>query len=214
MFYARNRLTSKRYAKAVSWFVPDHAMLRRTNLLTPLQEQFTREVKLPADEEFLIRRLLHYCYLTGYKDEPYTDEIDPPPQIKAPAYVNRLHLNAQMYAIADKYDIPSLKEEAARKFDAVILELKENQSMKTHTGAGLFDQMMEAIPCIYSSTPDGDHHLRDRAREVIHHIFRKHPWPPILPTLIDNDLESVIWFVKIPSLRVGGVTVRSIGYLE
>ena len=190
--------------------MPDHAVLRRTNLLTPLQEQYTREVRLPAEEEFLIRRLLRYCYLTGYKDEPYTDEIDPPPHIKAPAYVNRLHLNAQMYAIADKYDIPSLKEEAARKFDVVILELKENQ-IETHTGASLFDEMMEAIPYIYSSTPDGDRPLRNRAAEVMHHIFRKHPWPPILPTLIDDGLQSVIWFVKVPSLRAGGVTVSSIG---
>lgn len=112
-------------------------MLRRTNVLTPLQEQYTRELKLPAEEEFLIRRLLCYCYLAGYKDEPYTDENDPPPHIKAPAYVNRLHLNAQMYGIADKYDIPSLKKEAAEKFDAAILEMKDYPSMEAHTGASL-----------------------------------------------------------------------------
>ena len=106
-------------------------------MLTPLQEQYTRELKLPAEEEFLIRRLLCYCYLAGYEDEPYTDENDPPPHIKAPAYVDRLHLNAQMYSIADKYYIPSLKEEAAEKFDAVMLEMKDYPSMKTHTGASL-----------------------------------------------------------------------------
>ena len=147
-------------------------------MLTPLQEQYTRKLELPAEEEFLIRRLWCYCYLRGYKDEPYTDENDPPPHIKAPAYVNRLHLNAQMYGIADKYDIPSLKEEAAEKFDAAMLEMRDNQSMKTRTGARLFDEMMEAIPCIYSSTPDGDRRLRDRAVEVVHRKrreVRKHP---------------------------------------
>lgn len=154
--------------------MPDHAVLSRTNLLTPLQEQYTREVKLPAEEEFLIRRLLRHCYLTGYRDEPYTDENDPPPQMKAPAYVNRLHLNAQMYAIADKYDIPSLKEVAVGKFDAAILEMKDNQNMERHTGASLFDEMTEAIPCIYSSTPEKDRRLRDRAVDVMHGKFRKH----------------------------------------
>ena len=155
--------------------MPDHAVLRRTNLLTPLQEQYTRELKLPAEEEFLIRRLLHFCYLTEYKDDPYKDENDPPPHIKAPAYINRLHLNAQMYSVADKYDIPGLKEKAAGKFDAAILEMRDNQRMKTHSGASLFDKMIEAIPCIYSSTPDGDRRLRDRAVEVLYNSFRKYP---------------------------------------
>ena len=158
--------------------MPDHGVLRRTNLLTPLQEQYTRELELPAEEEFLIRRLLRHCYLTGYKDEPYTDENDPPPHIKAPAYVNRLHLNAQMYSIADKYDIPSLKEEAAEMFDAAILEMRDNQCMKTRTSASVFNEMMEAVPCIYGSTPDSDRRLRDRAVEVVYHKrreVRKHP---------------------------------------
>ena len=122
-----------------------------------------------------MRRLLHYCYLTGYKDEPYTDEIEPPPQIKAPAYVNRLHLNAQMYSIADKYDIPSLKREAVEKFDAAIMETRSNERMDTQNGASLFDEMMEAIPCIYRSTPDGDRILRDRAVEVMNFGFWRHP---------------------------------------
>ena len=146
----------------------------------------------------MIRRLLHYCYLGGYKDEPYTDEIDPPSHIKAPAYVNRFHVNAQMYSIADKYDIPRLKKEAAGKFDAAILEMMENRSRKTRTGTSLLEEMMEAIPYIYSSTPDEDRRLRDIVAEIMHCKFRKHTWPPILPTLIDNDSQS--WFL---SIRVG-----------
>ena len=130
---------------------------------------------VPAEEKFLIRRLLHYCYLTGYKDDPYKDENDPPPHIEAPAYINRLHLNARMYSVADRYDILSLKEEAAGKFDAAMLEMKDIQRMKTHNGASLSDKMTEAFRCIYSSTLDGDHRLRDRAVEIMHYIFREHP---------------------------------------
>lgn len=141
--------------------------VERTLLLTPFQEEYTQELELPAEEEFLIRRLLCYCYTTGYNDEPYDDENDPPPHIEAPAYINRLHLNAQMYSTADKYDIPSLKEKAAAKFDAAIQKMHANGSMNLHTGASLVDELIEAIPHIYSSTPDGDRRLRDRAVQVV-----------------------------------------------
>lgn len=94
-----------------------------------------------------------------------------------------------MYGIADKYDIPSLKEEAAGKFDAAILETNENESMKTHTGASLLDEMMEAIPCIYGPTPDGDRRLRDRAVEVMHPKQREIRRHPGLKCLIAEVLE-------------------------
>ena len=124
------------------------------------------------------------------------DEIHPPSHIKAPVYVNRLHMNAQMYSIADKYDIPRLKKEAAGKFDAAILEMMENQSKKTRTGASLFCEMLEAIPYIYSSTPDEDRRLRDIGAEIVHCKFRKHTWPPILPTLTDNVWQLRIMFME------------------
>lgn len=129
-----------------------------------LEEQ-TQELKLPAEEEFLIRRLLCFRYTTGYDDDPYGDERHPPPHIAAPAYLNRLHLNAQMYSIADKYDIPKLKEKAAEKFDAVIWEVYVYQRMP-YTDATFIAEIIEAIPYIYSSTPDRDHRLRDRVVEV------------------------------------------------
>ncbi|CAD6582888.1 MAG: hypothetical protein ASARMPRED_001095 [Alectoria sarmentosa] len=141
-------------------------------------EEQTQELKLPADEEFLIRRLLCYRYTTGYNDEPYDDEKTPPPHIEAPAYINRLHLNAQMYSTGDKYDIPSLKEKAAEKFEATIREIHADQKMNPGTGASLVDEIIEAIPHIYSSTPDRDRRLRDRVVQVACHKrkeFKNHP---------------------------------------
>ncbi|KAL9076074.1 MAG: hypothetical protein Q9161_001121 [Pseudevernia consocians] len=135
-------------------------------------EEHTQELKLPAEEEFLIRRLLRYRYTTGYSDEPYDDEKDRPPHIQAPPYVNRLHLNAQMYSTADKYDIPSLKEKAAEKFDAAIQEMDALQRMNPQNESSLVDELIEAIPYIYSSTPDRDHRLRDRAIEVAMYRWR------------------------------------------
>lgn len=142
-------------------------MLKQKSLLTTFQEEYTQELNLPAEEEFLLRRLLCYCYTTGYNDEPYDDENDPPPQTEAPPYVNRLDLNAQMYNIADKYDIPSLKEKAAEKFDAAVREMLANEGKNQHTGASLVDEVIEAIPTIYASTPDEDHRLRGEAVRVV-----------------------------------------------
>ena len=139
-----------------------------------------QELRLPAEEEFLIRRLLCHCYTTGYNDEPYDDEKDPPPHITGPAYVNRLYLNAQMYSIADKYDIPSLKDKAVEKFDVdiAICEIRTHENMNPPTVASPVDDLIEAIPLIYSSTSDGDRGLRDRAAVVVIHgwkVFRDHP---------------------------------------
>ena len=119
----------------------------------------------------MIRRLLCYRYTTAYNDEPYDDEKEPPPHIMAPAYVNRLYLNAQMYSIADKYDILSLKEKAVDKFETAIWEIQTLGTMSPQTGASLLDQMIETVPYIYSSTPDSDRCLRDRAVGVV--IWRR-----------------------------------------
>ena len=98
--------------------------------------------------------------------------------MEAPPYVNRLDLNAQMYNIADKYDIPSLKEKAAEKFEAAITEMLANDGMNLHSGASLVDEVIEAIPTIYASTPEEDRRLRGRAVKVVlcnRREFQDHP---------------------------------------
>ena len=116
----------------------------------------------------MIRRLLCFLYTTGYNDEPYDDESKPPTVIQAPAYVNRLYLNAQMYSTGDKYDIPSLKEKAVEKFDTAIWEMYANKRKNPPIGPDLVDEIIVAIPHIYRSTPDTDRRLRDR---VVHSMF-------------------------------------------
>ena len=64
-----------------------------------------------------------------------------------------------MYSIGDKYDIPSLKEKAAEKFDTAIWE---PQYGMYYIGSNVVEEMMRVIPFIYESTPDKDRGLRDR----------------------------------------------------
>lgn len=141
---------------------PNYAVLRNRVLpLTSAQEEQTQELKLPAEEEFLIRRLLCHRYTTGYDDGPYDDEENPPQHIEAPAYVNRMHTNAQMYSIADKYDMPSLKAKASEKFDAAIWE-HYRCGGGSSSSSSLADEIIKVIPLVYESTPDRDRGLRDQ----------------------------------------------------
>ena len=101
--------------------------------------------------------------------------------MKAPAYINRLHLNAQMYSIADKYDIPGLKEKAAEKFDTVIWE---PQYGMYYTGSSVIEEMIKVTPLIYESTPDNDRGLRDRVIEIATYRRREFEKHPLLQDLI------------------------------
>ena len=152
----------------------------------------------------MIRRLVCYCYTTGYNDEPYDDENDPPPYLAAPAYINRLYLNAEMYGTAEKYDIPSLKEKAVNKFDAAIRDIILCNRMDPQAGFSVVDAMIEAIPHIYSSTPDGERRLRDRAIRIVLSHKRE--------VLVHKNLEELIAavpeFFEEPRIKSSGLASR------
>lgn len=98
-----------------------------------------------------------------------------------------------MYSTADKYDIPSLKEKAVEKFDAAIREIHAYQKRNPHTGVSLVDEIMEAIPHIYSSTPDRDLRLRDRAVVIVVHERREfvnHPGLQDLMAVVPEFFEE------------------------
>lgn len=73
---------------------------------------------------------------------------------------SHLVLHAQVYALAEKYDIPSLKQLSKRKFEMAA--------------ACYYDapELAEAIEYVYTSTIDHDRGLRD----VVCQLFRNHPY--------------------------------------
>ena len=72
---------------------------------------------------------------------------------------SHLVLHTQVYALAEKYDIPALKQLARHKFEM--------------SAACYYDapELADAIEYVYTSTVDSDRGLRD----VILQLFRSHP---------------------------------------
>ncbi|EME45178.1 hypothetical protein DOTSEDRAFT_71038 [Dothistroma septosporum NZE10] len=72
---------------------------------------------------------------------------------------SHLVLHTQIYALAEKYDIPALKQLARHKFEM--------------SAACYYDapELADAIEFVYSSTMDSDRGLRD----VVLQLFRSHP---------------------------------------
>ncbi len=108
-----------------------------------------------------------------------------------------------MHGVADKYDIPSLKEKAAGKFDAAIWEMEE------HGGPGLVDEIVEAIPSIYGSTPEEERCLRDRAVAVV-----RGRWAEVKGHAGLRDLVEVVpGFLEEPGIKALGVGEWMVGVL-
>ena len=75
----------------------------------------------------------------------------------------RLHVHAQMYSLGDKYDVPGLKKEAARRFDKDVEIPGDTKCKETLT-------LLSVVPHIYATTPDSDRGLRDL---VVRHVFQR-----------------------------------------
>ncbi|KAI9657325.1 MAG: hypothetical protein M1821_003005 [Bathelium mastoideum] len=88
-------------------------------------------------------------------DDIAFEPLEPVQATKEPNMV----LHAKVYAIADKYDIPGLKELARRKFEAQVAQ---------HWDATEFPDALEEVYC---STIDTDRGLRD----VVLQAFRENP---------------------------------------
>lgn len=72
---------------------------------------------------------------------------------------SHLLLHTRVYALAEKYDIPSLKELAQRKFEMAMACFYDSS------------EFADAIEEVYCSTVDSDRGLRD----VVLQAFRSHP---------------------------------------
>lgn len=75
----------------------------------------------------------------------------------------RLHVHAQMYSLGDKYDLPGLKKEAARRFNEDIRIPGDSKSEIL--------TLLSVVPIVYTTTPDTDRGLRNH---VVRQVFQRY----------------------------------------
>jgi len=102
------------------------------------QEATSREISITDEDPSIVEKMIDYLYKLDYTDSPFDSGGKP-----------TLLINAEVYAIAEKYNIRSLKALAKGKFKAKV-EKGWNEE-----GFSL------AIKEVYTSTPDSDMELRD-----------------------------------------------------
>ncbi len=108
----------------------------------------------------MVHRMLQHLYL-----QPYIVDLGPDPfwSLNDSWAKTRLHVHAQMYSLGDKYDIPSLKKEAARRFREDV-GIPGNRKCETLT-------LLSVVDKIYTTTPDSDRGLRNF---LVQQIFQRY----------------------------------------
>ncbi|QSZ32609.1 hypothetical protein DSL72_002188 [Monilinia vaccinii-corymbosi] len=81
------------------------------NFRTWIQESITGILDLEDDDPCTVARMIHFLYLQDYDDGEEEAE--------APAR-GRLLVNAMVYVLADKYDVPALQARARDKYEEAL----------------------------------------------------------------------------------------------
>lgn len=127
------------------------------------QEAVSQEIALLDDNPIIVEKMMGYLYKLDYSDSPQDCAGHP-----------ALLINAQVYTIAEKYNIHSLKKLALKKFDGMAVNCWED------------DGFSSAIKEIYTSTPETDKGLRnivcDRAKINMKVLLRR---PDFRATLLE-----------------------------
>ena len=87
--------------------------------------------------------MLRFLYTGDYKDEPFK--------------AHPAEANVHIYALADKYDIKTLKQQARNKFAKSIAYLEYDNN----------DLVTEIVEAIYTTTPFSDRGLRDAVAPLL-----------------------------------------------
>ena len=103
----------------------------------------------------MVYRMLQHLYMQTYMVDLGLDGLD--------RYWSLLHVHAQMYSLGDKYDLPGLKREAARRFTE---DVKIPADCKSETLT-----LLSIVPIVYTTTPDSDRGLRNL---LVRQIFERY----------------------------------------
>lgn len=124
------------------------------------QEAESQRIELPEEEPSMVYRMLQHLYMQTYTVNLCLDGFYSVNDSWAKA---RLHVHAQMYSLGDKYDVPSLKKEAARRFVEDV-EIPRHSKCEIPT-------LLSVVSVVYVTTPESDRTLRD---VVVRQIFQRY----------------------------------------
>ena len=102
------------------------------------------------DDPRAVRCMFEFIYLHEYNDAIQTSPED------ASIDSHEICLHAKVYGLGDKYGIPSLKDEALKKFEDTVKVAWED------------DAFSRAIRIVFTNTPDTDSALRSVVVNIIH----------------------------------------------
>jgi len=144
-------------------------------LIRYVQEAKNGIISLDDDDPLAVKHMLRYLYTLKYDDSEGAPTVPDPAatgtatitatdsedsesklNINADTHEYMLMSNVQVYALAEKYDVPALKQLAMAKFGALTD----------------FDQSVSKIPdvieAVFTSTPETDMGLRDIVIGICH----------------------------------------------
>jgi len=122
-----------------------------------LKESQEHKINLQDDDPAIIELMVQFLYTLHYPASSVENETNGGQDLLT---------NAKLYAIADKYDILSLK-------DAVVAAFTEGlYRVSAVENATPMSFLAELISIVYESTPDSDRQLR----EPLQVFFRSCPW--------------------------------------
>ena len=111
----------------------------------------------------MVYRMVQHLYMQTYTVNLGLEGLDRYWSFNDSWAATRLHVHAQMYSLGDKYDLPGLKREAARRFTE---DVKIPGDCKSETLI-----LLSVVPIVYTITPDSDRRLRNL---LVRRIFERY----------------------------------------
>ncbi|KAH7141754.1 BTB/POZ protein [Dactylonectria macrodidyma] len=144
------------------------------------KESSERKIDIKDFDTSVVDAMLHFIYSFDYSNDYGTSSMV---------------FDAQVYQIADKYDISALKAHAKDKFDAAI------------TTGWSMDDFPLAVMVVYESTPSADRGLRDlvveTSRKNIDQLLKLDGFCELIRKMSDFAADLIPFLCGKPSASIG-----------
>lgn len=116
-------------------------------------------MELPEEEPFIVLRMIQYFNTDKYS-EIRIPASDTEPEAED-TWISQANTNVQVYALAEKYEVPDLKKLAQDRIEQALMLAHKS------LGTSIEEEILSEIPFIYNTTPDSDRGLRNPVLEYV-----------------------------------------------